>query len=637
MEKMFAIGVSPIGDYRTSIAFQLSHKLKRKPQDVAKMLSDAMNASASECRKPLKEISATGQGFVSFTFSNSWLAHQSTHSLSHKLKAVRRGNPRRVIIDHGSPNMSKEFHVGHLRSILIGDCLARVLRYQGNDVETVSHVGDYGTPMGLVIAQAMRTRAWASEDGSLTDSLPTPSELSDLYAEAKIVQKTDPQLGESIVRCVKEIQKLDSSPSPPDPHVMRVYHKICVASRKGFDEVYRDLNVTIPEKGESFYGKFIPDTIQELKDKHLLTESEGALVCQLESWKAPLIVEKSDKTWLYGTTDLACLRHRLLGGKFDELLYVVDFTQNQHFEQVFEVGRKAGWYDPTKTRVEHVHFGVVQGSNGLKLSSRDGTPRKLRQLLDDAIVETRSALIAARSLVRSDREDQEAEPLSLEEKLAEPSRFGLINNNGATTSSSAYPDSELSSEISHKIGQTSKFTVHASPASIALAEENAPFVAFNAIKYFELSQTRTQNYIFAFHSMLSFKGNTSFYIIYAYARIHTLYRRAEEQGVTVPELAGDDTLEMTEEDVKAVTNKERELALKLLQFPDIVRAVEVTLMPHTLSAHMFQIAQKFHSFYESCRVIGSTNQEFRFKLCKATEQTLHTGMELLNVHHVNSV
>jgi arginyl-tRNA synthetase len=481
--------------------------------------------------------------------------------------------------------------------------------------------------MGLVIAHAIRTRPWASEsaflaaqsqlasntEGKSTDSqstfnrttdlgvstFPSPPELSELYTEAKALQKTDPELGEMIVRCVREIQKLDEATM--DPHIRWAYRLICEASRKGFNDVYKDLDVVIPERGESFYGPFIPSTIAELKEKHLLTASDGALVCHLESWKAPVLVEKSDGTWLYGTTDLASLRYRLQEGKFDELLYVVDFTQNQHFEQVFEVGRKAGWYNPAETRVEHVHFGVVQGSNGQKLSSRDGTPLRLRQLLDDAVVETRAALIAARSLVRADRQDQEAEPVSIDEKLAEPSRSSV------------------------------------SPASLALAESNAPTVAFNAIKYFELSQTRTQNYIFSFQQMLSLKGNTSFYIIYAYARIHTLYRRAQEQGVSIPELSGDETPLMTQEQIDNITAKERDLALKILQFPDIVKAVEASLMPHTLSTHIFQTAQKFHSFYESCRVIGSPNQDFRFKLCKATEQMLQEGLKLLNVQTVHHV
>jgi arginyl-tRNA synthetase len=607
-EKMYSIGISPVGDYRTSLPFQLSHKVKQKPQEVARALADEMQKSTLESRSALKAgsegVEATGQGFISFTFSNSWLAHQSTHSLTHQLRSLKYDTPRRIIIDHGSPNMSKEFHVGHLRSILIGDCLARVLRHQGHYVETVSHVGDYGTPMGLVIAHAMRTRKWASNPPE-SKELPSPSELSELYIEAKALQKNDPELALLIVDCVREIQKLD--PDTANPHVMQVYQLICEASRKGFDSVYKDLDVTIPEKGESFYGKFVPSTIAELSSKNLLVESEGAFVCQLESWKAPLIVEKSDKTWLYGTTDLASLRHRLKEGKFDELLYVVDFTQHQHFEQVFEVARKAGWYDPEKVRVEHVHFGVVQGSNGTKLSSRDGTPLKLRQLLDNAVIETKSALIAARSLVRADRQDQEAEPQSMEEKQAEPTRSG----------------SSLMSSVS--------------PTSLALAEENAPTVAYNAIKYFELSQTRTQNYIFSFQQMLSLKGNTSFYIIYAYARIHTLYRRASEQGVAIPELSNDETSMMTMQEVEAITQKERDLALKILQFPDIMRSVETSLMPHTLSAHIFQTAQKFHSFYETCRVIGSPNQDFRFKLCKATEQMLHKGLDLLNVNTVNHV
>lgn len=630
-EKMLSIGISPVGDYRTSIAYQLSHKLKRKPQEVASMLAETMQQSTLACKSTLKDILASGAGFVSFTFRDAWLAQQATHSLSHTLKSRRYTTPRRIIIDHGSPNMSKEFHVGHLRSIIIGDCLARVLAHQGHHVETASHVGDFGTPMGLVIAHAIRTRSWASRasyeqfknssststqkddhrtyldglanDTNLENILPLPSELSKLYTEAKALQKTDTELGELIVNCVREIQKLDETTA--DPYIIWVYRVICEASRRGFNAVYKDLDVTIPEVGESFYATRIPSTIDELKSKSLITESDGALVCQLASWKAPLIVEKSDHTWLYGTTDLACLRYRLQERKFDEILYVVDFSQHQHFEQVYGVARKAAWYDPKVTRVEHVHFGVVQGSNGQKLSSRDGTPLTLRQLLDNAIVETKAALIAARSVVRADRQDQEAEPLSMEEKMSEPSRGHA--------------------------------TATISPTSLALAEENAPTIAYNAIKYFELSQTRTQNYIFSFQQMLSLKGNTSFYIVYAYARIHTLYRRAEEQGVAVPALSDDASPDMSPEAMEHLTNKERELALKILQFPDVLKEVETTLLPHTLSTHIFQTAQKFHSFYETCRVIGSPNQDFRFKLCRATELMLQQGLELLNVQTVHSV
>lgn len=616
-DKMLSIGYSPIGDYRSSLAFQLAQKAKRRPADVAKMLVDDISSSTSENRKLLSEVSATGQGFVSFTCDSRWLAHQATHIDSLKIKSLRYETPRRVVIDHGSPNMSKEFHVGHIRSIMIGDCLARVLRYQGHHVDTASHVGDFGTPMGLVIAHAMRTRDWAKPENAGLGSLPPPSELSDLYTEAKAAQKADPSLAAEVSKCVMEIQK-QAGDSSADREILRVYKLICDASRTGFNDVYKDLEVTIPEKGESYYGSRIPATIEDLRAKNLLKEDDGALVCKLESWKAPLLVEKSDKTWLYGTTDLACIRYRIDEKKYDDLLYVVDFTQSQHFDQVFEVARLAGWYDPEKTRVEHVHFGVVQGSNGQKLSSRDGTPLKLRTLLDDAVVETRQALIAARSLVRADRQDQEAEPISMDERMAEPTRFGTADL-----------------ETSTKSAESTQTFIN--PASLALAEENAPKVAFNAIKYFELSQTRTNNYIFSFQSMLSFKGNTSFYIIYAYARIHTLYRRAAEQGIAIPALSGDDTAFMSEESLAAITPKERDLALKLLQMPDTLRSVEYSLMPHTLSMQLFQTAQKFHSFYETCRVIGSTNQEYRFKLCAATERVLSLGLDLLNVKTVDHV
>lgn len=595
------------------------------------MLVKSINESTLDDRKVLSEVEATGQGFVTFTFNTKWLAHQSTHIGSSAIKSLRSTTPRRIVIDHGSPNMSKEFHVGHVRSIMIGDCLARVLRHQGHHVDTVSHVGDFGTPMALVVAYAMKTKNWAVS--GFDGALPTPAELSELYTDAKAAQKADPSLAEDVSRVLKEIQKLDATSA--DAHVMSVYKTICEASRKGFEDVYKDLEVSIPEKGESFYAPFIPSTIEELRSKKLLTESEGALVCQLPAWNAPLLVEKSDKTWLYGTTDLACLKYRLGEANYDEALYVVDFTQNQHFEQVFEVGRQAGWITP-KNRVEHVFFGIVQGSNGKKLSSRDGTTLKLRQLLDDAIVETRNALITARSLVRADRQDQEAEPASMEERMSEPVRYGKAEDaNKGETKAEFLDDANIASVTSSQTENATSTFVN--PASIALAEENAPKVAFNAIKYFELSQTRTNNYSFSFQSMLSFKGNTSFYIIYAYARIHTLYRRAAEQNVEIPKLSDDASPFLSDAEVEALTPKERDLALKLLQFPDILRAVEATLMPHTLSTHLFQTAQKFHSFYESCRVIGSTNQNFRFKLCLATERMLSQGLELLNVQTVNHV
>lgn len=632
--KMLSIGYSPIGDYRSSLAFQLAQKVKRKPLEVANMLVEDLMASKSEYRKLLSEVTATGQGFVSFTCDTNWLVHQSTHADSLKIKSLRPGKPRRVLIDHGSPNMSKEFHVGHIRSIMIGDCLARVLRYQGHEVETVSHVGDFGTPMGLVIAHAMRTRDWAKPENASSTLLPPPSELSNLYIEAKAAQKTDPSLASEVSRCVAEIQKSESDPSV-DREVLRVYKLICEASRVGFEDVYKDLDVSIPEKGESFYGSRIPSTIEELRAKDMLTEDAGALVCKLDSWKAPLLVEKSDKTWLYGTTDLACIRYRTQEKKYDDVLYVVDFTQSQHFEQVFEAARLAGWYNPEETRVEHVQFGVVQGSNGQKLSSRDGTPLKLRQLLDDAVVETRQALIAARSLVRADRQEQEAEPMSLEEKMAEPKRFGIVEDAEIAVASEIATNA--AKDGSSSASKTTASTAKLNPASLALAEENAPKVAFNAIKYFELSQTRTNNYIFSFQSMLSFKGNTSFYIIYAYARIHTLYKRAADQGIKIPELSNDDSPLMTPENLAALTPKERDLALKLLQTPDVLRSVEFNLMPHTLSQHVFQTSQKFHSFYESCRVIGSPNQDFRFQLCKATERILSRGLDLLNVEGVHHV
>lgn len=597
---------SSIGDYSSNIAFLLSKELKLAPSQISQSICEHIQPDIDLKESILKSAKSTGKGFITLDLSEEWLSMQVLYKPSLEVKnsstqttCIQEGHVRKIILDYGSPNMSKEFHVGHIRTIMIGDCLQRILRYQGHEVESVSHVGDFGTPIGYVIAEALSQKLpWATTFVEGKDVLertlyPTPSELSRLYVQAKSHAKQDEEFAKASSAIVLDIQKGE----PGNPY-KKIWNVLCQASRVGFDDVYNRLHVGIPEKGESFYAPMIPDTLQELKDKGLIVQSEGALVIHSDRWEAPLIVEKADRSWLYATTDLAAIRHRLVDRKFDTLLYLVDASQQQHFSQVFEVAEKANWIQSDKTRIEHVQFGVVQGANGQKLSSRDGTPLTLKALLDESVEETRKALVTARSMIISDRQTQDVQPLSLDEKLSSPER-----------------GDEKSLE------------------ELDLIESNAPIIAYNAIKYFELSQARTQNYVFSFQAMLNFRGNTSFYILYAYARIRTMLKKARQQGANIPNLSAN------EHDMKPypMETKERELAIKILQYPDMIRQVEDSLCPHYLSAHAFQTAQKFHSFYEGCRVLGSEHQAFRIQLCLATENMLSKTLNLLNVQVVDHI
>lgn len=599
------ISPSIFGDYKSSISYAISSKTGKKSKEISDILCKSIIESDSDLGI-FDKVEATGSGFISFSLNNKWLVHQCFHKDSFTIKnktgsqISKKADVKNICIDHGSPNMSKELHVGHLRSIMIGDCLSKVLKYQGHNVVTVSHVGDYGTPIAMVVAESIISQKPWAQIPQVPNSFPTPSELSKLYVQAKANSKTNFLFTNS---CLSEIQKIDRTQA--EPHIINVYNMICEASRVGFNKIYKDLNVEIPEKGESWYGHLIPQMLEELKSKQIIKESKGAWVAHLDSYKDPLIVVKSDSSWLYGTTDLACIRYRILEQKFDTILYVVDFTQQDHFSKIFEIAKKAGWYNPEKHQINHVSFGVVQGKNGLKLSSRDGNPISLSELLTEAIEQTRMALITANSIIRSDRQDQNLEPNSIDEKISEPKRMGKLDLK------------------SHAI--------------IELAEENSSKIAFNAIKYFELSQARSLNYIFSFESMLNFRGNTSFYIIYAYARIHTLYKRANEKGLKLPELQDNSSDFLKDDEIESLLNIERQLILNILQFPDIVYSVEKTLCPHLLAAYVFKNTQLFHSFYENCRVLESKNQNLRLLLCKATEKILSQSLELLNVQTVSRI
>ncbi|KYQ91087.1 arginyl-tRNA synthetase [Tieghemostelium lacteum] len=499
-----------------------------------------------------------------------------------------------ILVDFASPNMSKELHVGHLRSIALGESICRILEYLGHNVERVSHVGDFGTPMGMVIAHAMDVKAPFLEDSSIT---PTPKELSILYSESKAKTKVDPVFAKRTLLTAAELQK-----GPPslnggsDPAIYHAWQRLCEVSRIGFNEIFNLMKVQAEERGESYYRTMLAPVIETLEAKGLVVDDQGAKCVFLPNLqKEPIIIRKSDGGYLYATTDLAAIKSRVESGK-DWVIVITDDTQKQHFQAVWQIAQKAGWL-PTdgSIRVDHLSFGVVKGENGLKLSSRDGTPTPLLDLIKESIERSKLATITSRSLTRSEKIDSSQNSFhSVEsERLQEKFEIPLQD-----------PDHY------RKIG-------------------------VGALKYYDLIH-RNNPYIFSYDNILSFKGNTSIYILYSYTRISTILERSQ---IALNELLSKQTtLDITNnQSIHEFTEKERKIVFLISRFSDTLKNAENQLKPGIVCDYLYDLADSFHAFYETDRVIGSERETQRLLICLAIKRILSTGLHLLGVETVERI
>ena len=293
----------------------------------------------------------------------------------------------RVIVEFSSPNMAKEMHVGHLRSTIIGESLARVLEFLGYEVIRLSHVGDWGTQFGMLIAYIKEEArgVFTGEQQADLGQLMAWYRAAKLRFDADLAFKRAAQL---------EVVALQGG----DPSSLLAWEQICAISRIGFQEIYDLLDVTLIERGESTYNPQLKEIIALLESKGLITLSQGAKCVYLEGFQnrqgepLPLIVQKSDGGFLYATTDLAALRQRIDKERADRLIYVTDAGQSTHFAMVFAAAKKAGLIDD-KVQINHVPFGLVLGPDGKKFRTRSGETEKLKDLLDTAIEKADAILL----------------------------------------------------------------------------------------------------------------------------------------------------------------------------------------------------------------------------------------------------
>lgn len=537
------------GDYQANGAMAAAKHVKQKPRDVAEAICKEL-----DLENIANNIEIAGPGFINIALDPTWLSEQlSTISQDPRLGIETRKAPGAVVIDYSSPNLAKEMHVGHLRSTIIGDAIARVLEFSGENVIRQNHVGDWGTQFGMLLAE-LEDKLGGGDSAEIA-----LKDLEHFYQAAKKHFDEDDSFAD---RARNYVVRLQSG----EVEILKLWQQFRDVSLSHSDDIYRKLNVTLEAadvRGESAYNDDLAPVVEELKAAQLAVVDNGALVVFLdeladkEGNPSPVIIQKNDGGYLYATTDLSAIRYRVNELNAKRLLYFIDDRQSLHMKQVFTVARKANFI-ADDIRTEHCAFGKMLGKDGKPFKTRTGGTIKLADLLDEAI--ERACTVV-----------KQKNPTLSEDEIA-------------------------------LIGKT---------------------VGIGAVKYADLSKTRTNDYVFDWESMLSFEGNTGPYLQYAYTRIASVFRKAELQMTSFSA-----NISITEE-------KERELALKLMKFSEVVEQVIDDAMPHVLCTYLYDLSSLFMSFYEACPIlkdgVDDETKNSRLQLSKACAKTLKQGLNMLGI------
>jgi arginyl-tRNA synthetase len=388
---------SSFADFQSNAALPLAKALGQAPRDIAAEVIGHLDVG--DVSEP---PTVSGPGFINFKLRNDWIGAQATRvGTDPRLGVPVAANPQTVIVEYSSPNIAKEMHVGHLRTTIVGDAIARVLEFAGHNVIRDNHVGDWGTQFGMLIEYLFEI----GEDAPEAQLLRT--DPNTFYQSARVKFDSDAGFKE---RAQKRVVKLQSG---NDPATQRLWDEMMELSRQYLNDVYGLLKVTLTDddiRGESFYNDLLPGIVDDLTAKGLAVESDGALVVfppgftGRDGAQLPVIVRKRDGGYNYSTTDLATIRYRVDKVNCDRAIYVVGSDQTLHFRMVFAVARLAGWL-PQDAQYEHASIGMVQGADGGRLRTRAGDTVKLGDLLSEGIEQARAVLDEIEGLDESTKDE----------------------------------------------------------------------------------------------------------------------------------------------------------------------------------------------------------------------------------------
>ena len=541
------------GDFQANGALPYAKRTEQNPRALAEHLMAALPSEVTEAF----DIAIAGPGFLNFTLKSpaidSWLATFDT--VDHLRTGAASAQPesgQTFVVDYSSPNTAKQMHVGHLRSAVIGESIARLLAFSGAKVIRDNHIGDWGTGFGKLIWTYKRHL-----DAAALERDPL-EEFERLY---KLGNTTADENEAVLIEAREELVKLQSG----DEENLNIWRHINEVSLAAFQTIYDQLGIEFDHTlGESFYNDKVSRIYEELTKLGLAEESEGALVVfhpEHPRFKSqPFIVRKRDGAANYATTDLATILYRREQFDADAAIYVIDSRQGDHCQQLFLTAQK--WFEQTDRplpRLEHVSFGTVLGENGKPLKTRSGENIKLRDLLAEA-TERAAALVAEKS---------------------------------------AHLPAEEQAHIASVVG-------------------------IGSVQYADLSQNRSSDYLFSWDKMITLEGNTAAYLLYAVARIRSIFRKLDIAPDDATALAAATALETTEE---------LTLARKLIKFPEALSPAVGQLRPHLLCLYLYELAGDFSGFYAKNKVAvdDPAVRARRLRLCARTLLILESGLHLLGL------
>jgi len=551
------------GDYQSNVAMILAKQAKANPRQLAQQIIEKLDVSEI-CEPP--EIA--GAGFINLRLKPAWIQTRLVElAADARLGVPSPVKPKKLVVDFSGPNVAKPMHVGHIRSTFLGDAISRIAAFVGHEVVRDNHIGDWGTQFGMLLT------GWKTvldKEALAADPL---GEMERIYKLISARCKEDPA---TLERARQELVKLQNG----DEENLALWHEMIRLSQSQFDTIYGRLNIKFDVAlGESFYNPWLKDVVQQLRDKGIARESEGAwcvfsdgsvpekedpfLIQRDGQWTPmPALVQKADGASNYTTTDLATIEYRLKTWSPDEIIYVTDGRQQLHFRQMFSIFRR--WHPDAKVHLAHVWFGAIMGEDGKPFKTRSGETVKLAELLDEA--EERALKIVAEKNASLPAEEQ---------------------------------------------------------------KEIARIIGLGAVKYADLVPNRQSDYVFSWDKMLSLQGNTAPYLQNAYVRIQAIFRKAIEAGATTSEVnsfSSIATFTLTEP-------AEFTLAKKLFQFGETAPQVLDDFRPNILANYLYELANTFHTFYEACPVLKSEEpaRSSRLALCDLTSKVLKQGLALLGI------
>jgi arginyl-tRNA synthetase len=627
------------GDYQANFAMPLGKRLGKPPREIAQQLV-ALAEVADLCEPP----EVAGPGFINLRLKDDWIVSQLAAASQdmERLGIAAAAQPQTIVLDFSSPNVAKPMHVGHIRSTVIGDALCRILRFLGHRVISDNHLGDWGTQFGMIIYGYKHFRDEAALAAKPVEELTRLYRLVHALVEYRETQHAKiPALKLKIREAEERVARLDAQAAPEDPKELKKAAKQLAQAKQQHAELetglaglearleateadaqlgpllephadiaravlletaalhggdptnvelwrqflppclaeinatYQRLGVSFDHTlGESFYQDRLRGVVKDLVDKGLARESEGAICVFVEGQPAPMIVQKQDGAFLYATTDLATIQYRTSEWQPAAILYVVDHRQSLHFEQLFAVARLWGYGD---VELQHIAFGTVLGEDGRPFKTREGTAVGLVSLLDEAVERA----------------------------------YKIVSENDA-----ARPE-PLLSDADRRI----------------VAER----IGIGAIKYADLAHNRTSDYVFSYDKMLAMTGNTAAYMQYSYARVRSIFEKAEVSGVRFQVSESTDTRHPTPDTFLLTSPQERALALSLVQFSEALERVAADYRPNFLTGYLFELASRYSEFFEHCPVLKAETDELRtsrLALCDLTARTLQRGLNLLGIETV---